>query len=101
MKTNFSKVGWTVSLFFVALYLICIAWGYLFISDPALVLLHGQLLSLTYPGFVWLSTGSFFLGLVLTFVYGWVGAGLYVLVHNMTCGSCCGGDSHGKGGCCK
>ncbi|MDP4007587.1 MAG: hypothetical protein Q8P68_00160 [Candidatus Peregrinibacteria bacterium] len=95
MVKNFSKVGWTVSLFFAALYLICIAWGFLFINDPELMTLHGQLLALAYPGFVWISAGSFFLGLVLSVVYGWVGAGLYVLLHNMTC---CNGE---KSGCCK
>lgn len=91
-KSHFSQLGWTVSLFFVVLYLICLGWGYL-LTDPALKTLHEQLLALTFPGFIWLSWGSFFWGLVLSFVYGWIGVGIFVWLQKLCCGD--------KDTCCK
>lgn len=91
-KSHFSQLGWMVSLFFIVLYLICLGWGYL-LADAELMTLHQQLVALTFPGFVWFSWGSFIWGLVLSFVYGWVGAGIFVGLEKICCGE--------KGGCCK
>ena len=77
-------MGWTLGLFFVALYTICLAWSTL-LTDPALKTLHVQLLALTFPGFVWLSFGSFIWGAILSFVYGWVGAGIFTWFSKKCC----------------
>jgi hypothetical protein len=84
-QVKFSKIGWTLGLFFVALYLICLVWQAL-LADPALKTLHEQLLSLTFPGFSWLSLGSFVWGAVLSFAYGWIGAAIFAWLSRLCCG---------------
>lgn len=84
-KVGFAKISWTISLFFVALYLICLGWGVL-LTDPVLKTLHHQLLSLIFPGFIWLSFGSFVWGLILSFAYGWIGAIIFVWLRRLCCG---------------
>lgn len=84
-KATFIQIGWTISLFFIALYLICLGWQFL-LTDPTLKILHQQLLALSFPGFSWLTLGSFFWGLGLSFVYGWAGAGIFVGLRRLCCG---------------
>lgn len=97
-KSHFSQLGWTLSLFFVVLYIICLAWSSL-LTDSALQTLHGQLLALTFPGFAWISLGSFVWGLILSFIYGWIGAGIFVWLHKFCCRE--EGKSEAKGNCCN
>jgi hypothetical protein len=84
-KATFIQIGWTISLFFIVLYLVCLGWQFL-LTDPALKTLHVQLLALSFPGFIWLTLGSFFWGLFLSFAYGWVGAGIFVWLRRLCCG---------------
>ncbi len=59
-------LGLSLSLFFVITYILCVIFDLLF---------PGQAMYQTWlkllPGFTWLNWGSFVLGLVETFVYGW------------------------------
>lgn len=96
MKKGFTSWGLTLGYFGVFLYLICIAGGYVLLRSPEAVALHKVLLAITFPGFVWLSAGSFFYGLVLSFVYGWIAAALLLLA----CKLADGGKGGEHGSCC-
>ena len=50
------------------------------------------------PGFAWISWGSFFLGLVESYGYGWYVALIWVPLYNVFL---CGSDRHGCGSCCS
>ncbi len=69
-------MGWALSLFLVATYLVCIAFDLIF-PQYAMYEVWAPLL----PGFVWLTPLSFFVGLVESALYGWyvalVFGGLY------------------------
>lgn len=97
MKKGFTSCGLTLGYFGVFLYLICIAGGYVLLRSPEAMELHKVLLAVTFPGFVWLSAGSFFYGLVLSFVYGWIAAALFHLACRLA-GTCKDGE---HGSCCR
>ncbi len=84
MKTSFYKMSLTTGLFLVAIYIICLGWQYL-LTDVAIKTLHMQLLSLTFPGFVWLSWGSFIWGAILSVVYGLIGVSIFRWLHKICC----------------
>lgn len=96
MKKGFTSCGLTLGLFASFVYIVCILGGYLIPRSAELMTLHNQLLAVTFPGFVWLGAGSFFYGLVLSFVYGWIAVALFFLAHKLAGG--CEGE---HGGCCK
>lgn len=68
------SLGLTGAVSFVA----CVAWG---LATPQSVHMH-PLLEMILPGFHWLSVGSFFLGLVESFLWGVWGAVVFVPIHN-------------------
>jgi hypothetical protein len=59
-------LGLGISLLFVISYVLCVALGLIWWGDG----LHQPWLQFL-PGFTWLSWGTFFLGLMESFVYGW------------------------------
>jgi hypothetical protein len=71
---------WTVAtaLFTAISYVLCVLGGLLL---PGLPIPH-RTLELLLPGFAWISTSSFLIGLVETFGYGLYAGGLFVLLHN-------------------
>jgi uncharacterized protein DUF5676 len=71
-------LGMSASLFFVISYLICVL-GYLLF--PALPIEHAAL-AIFLPGFELLSWGTFFLGLVESFAYGWYIAVIFGPLYN-------------------
>ena len=71
-------VGFSVSLFFVISYVLCLI-GYL--AFPDLPIAHGAL-SIFLPGFKLLDWQSFFLGLVESFAWGWYVAVILVPLYN-------------------
>jgi hypothetical protein len=71
-------VGFSLSLFLVISYLICLI-GYLVF--PELPIAHTGL-SIFLPGFKLLDWQSFFLGLVESFAYGWYVAVILVPLYN-------------------
>lgn len=70
-------VGWSLSLFLVVSYLLCVAYGLLVPSYP----MHPAWSALL-PGFSWISWSSFFLGLAEVFAYGWYAAVVFVPLYN-------------------
>lgn len=59
--------GWTLSLFLLVSYLICIGFGVL---APQSMLMHESWAPLL-PGFEWLTWSGFIAGAIGSFLYGW------------------------------
>ncbi len=72
-RMSILTVGMSVGTFFLATYILCVAYG-VFVSAQGM---H-QLLQLIIPGFTWITWQSFSLGLVVVFAYGWYIAGVFV-----------------------
>ncbi len=70
--------GWSLSLFFLISYLICII-GYLLL--PGLPINHAAL-QIFLPGFQLLTWASFFVGLIESFAYGWYIALIFGPLYN-------------------
>lgn len=70
-------VGMSVSLLFAISYVLCIALGVVWWDAG----LHQPWLQFL-PGFTWLSPGTFLLGLVESFAYGWYVALVFVPLFN-------------------
>jgi hypothetical protein len=70
-------VGMSVGLLFVISYVLCVALGLIWWEGG----LHQPWLQFL-PGFSWLSPGSFLLGLVESFAYGWYVALVFVPLFN-------------------
>ena len=75
---NTKIVTWSAGLFTAISFLICVIFG---LITPETVHMH-QFLEIVLPAFVWISLGSFLLGLVESFLWGaYIGFG-YSLIHN-------------------
>ena len=74
---SLAVVGWSLSLFLVISYVLCVLYGLLVPSYP----MHPAW-SAFLPGFVWLSWSSFALGLIEVFAYGWYAAVVFVPLYN-------------------
>ena len=70
-------VGMSVGLLFVISYVLCVALGLIWWEGG----LHQPWLQFL-PGFSWLSPGTFLLGLVESFAYGWYVALVFVSLFN-------------------
>jgi len=76
---NTKLVTWTLALFASLSFVICVVYGLL---TPESVHMHG-FLEAVLPAFAWLSLGSFFLGLVESFLWGvYLGLG-FSLIYNV------------------
>lgn len=69
--------GWTLSLFLLVTYLICVGFGLLV---PARFHMH-EAWDPLLPGFEWLTWTGFASGAVGSFLYGWYAAVLLVPLH--------------------
>lgn len=69
--------GWTLSLFLLITYLICVGFGLLV---PARFHMHDAWAPLL-PGFEWLIRPGFIAGAIGSFPYGWYAAVLLVPLH--------------------
>ena len=69
--------GWTLSLFLLVTYLICVGFGLLV---PARFHMHEAWAPLL-PGFEWLTLPGFIAGAIGSFLYGWYAAVLLVPLH--------------------
>lgn len=76
-RLSLAVMGWSLSLFLAITFVLCVIYGLLVPSQP----MHPAWAPLL-PGFVWLSWGSFVIGLVETFAYGWYAAAVYVPLYN-------------------
>ncbi len=83
MKATLSlgAVGNASSLFLAISFLLCVV-GDLLMPQHAMYPVWERLL----PGFVWLSWGSFFLGLVESYAWGWYFTLIWVPLYNVTAG---------------
>lgn len=67
VRSSIMLWGWTLSLFLLISYLLCIAFGLL---APGSMHMHEAWEPLL-PGFEWLTLTGFFAGAVGSFAYGW------------------------------
>ncbi len=66
MHLHFKPIAWTLALFNVISYLLCILWG---LVTPQSVHMHG-FLETVLPAFVWITPLGFLLGLIESFLWG-------------------------------
>lgn len=80
MKQGLSlvAVGFATSLFLAITFVLCVGFDLLF---PAHAMVHAWQKLL--PDFQWLSWGSFFLGLIESYAYGWYIALIWVPLYNV------------------
>lgn len=76
-RLRLRPVGMSLSLLFVISYVLCVALGLIWWGSG----LHEPWLQFL-PGFTWISPGSFLLGLVESFAYGWYIALVFVPLFN-------------------
>jgi hypothetical protein len=76
-RLRLMPVGMSIGLLFAISYVLCIALGLIWWDGG----LHQPWLQFL-PGFTWLSPGTFLLGLVESFVYGWYVALVFVPLFN-------------------
>jgi len=76
-RLSLLAVGHASSLFLVITFTICVVFDLLF-PGHAMYRVWQDLL----PGFEWISWGSFFLGLVISYSYGWYFALIWVPLYN-------------------
>ncbi|PIR04037.1 MAG: hypothetical protein COV59_02525 [Candidatus Magasanikbacteria bacterium CG11_big_fil_rev_8_21_14_0_20_39_34] len=87
-ECNFFRCSNRVGIFLVALYILCFAWYFI---HPVNQSVHIQMLEMSYFGFSGMNFVSFLLGAIQTYIWGYVGVGLWSLL------GCC----HTKGTCKK
>jgi 2TM family of unknown function (DUF5676) len=75
-ELNIRVMTWSLATFTLSSFIVCILYGLIVPESMHLV----QFLEITLPGFKWLSIGSFFIGLIESFLYG-VYAGLVYTTH--------------------
>lgn len=71
-------LGLSISSLFVISYVLCVALGLIWWDGG----LHQPWLQFL-PGFTWISWGSFFLGLIESFLYGWYVALVFTPLFNV------------------
>lgn len=71
------QLGWSLSLFFVITYVLCVASGAI-VPDWEM---HRPWLQF-FPGFEWLTLKGFIIGLVESFIYGWYVSVIFVPLFN-------------------
>ena len=77
-SVSFSAVGHATSLFLAISFVVCVA-GDLMMPAHEMHSAWQRLL----PGFLWLTWGSFFLGLVESYAYGWYFTLIWVPLYNV------------------
>ena len=77
-SVSFSAVGHATSLFLAISFVVCVA-GDLVMPAHEMHSAWERLL----PGLVWLTWGSFFLGLVESYAYGWYFTLIWVPLYNV------------------
>lgn len=88
-KCNYWKCANAVGIFLVALFVICFVWYYV---RPVEQELHLRLFRMAFFGFDEMNVASFVLGAIQSYVWGYVGVGLWTLAGCcLKPGECCGG----------
>jgi len=76
---NIWKNGTRIGLFFVILFVVCFTWFYLRGGSSELKNLHNNLFALTFFGWSGMNFLSFILGLIQSFIWGYIAVALWVL----------------------
>ena len=74
-------LGMSLGVLIAVTYVLCVAFDLLF---PSLAM--NSVWAPLFPGFVWLSWTSFFLGLIESFAYGWYAALVFAPSYNFFAG---------------
>ena len=75
-----------LGIFFAFLFIICFFWYWI---HPVQQAYHQQSLELWFYGYTGVNVVSFFLGIVQSFIWGYVFVGLWNLAGGFKCGKCC------------
>lgn len=87
-KCDYKHIAVPVGLVFALVYVVCYFWGYTN-NEPAVRELHLNLLKLSFLGFTGMNGLSFFLGLIQSFIWGLILAGVFYLGYkHCPCESC-------------
>ena len=70
---------WSLGSASAVSFVLCIVWG---LVTPESLHMH-EFLESVLPGFEWLSLGSFFIGLIESFLWGAYAALIFVPLHNL------------------
>lgn len=76
-RISISIIGHATSLFLAVTFVLCVGFDLIFPQFAMNEHWRGML-----PGFTWLSPGSFVLGLIESYAYGWYFALVWVPLHN-------------------
>ena len=75
---RFTPVALSLGVFLAITFTLCVIWGLVF---PGTGLMQ-RALEAAFPWFTWLSWGSYFVGLVESFLYGIYAAAVFVPLYN-------------------
>lgn len=78
MMLNLKVVSWSLGLFGLVTFLVCVAYG--LIAPEALHM--KSFLESVLPGFRWLTVGGFVIGLVESFLFGVYAGLVYTWIYN-------------------
>lgn len=81
-RINLRAAGHATSLVLAGAFTVCVIYG-LLVPGAAMHTVWGPFL----PGFVWISPGSFVLGLVESYLYGWLLSAPWVWLYNRFAGA--------------
>ena len=79
------RIGNKVGIFLALLFIVCFVWYWV---HPVHQELHMQLLELSFFGYEGMNVSSFILGLVQSYIWGYIGVALWQSTY--TCCWCCG-----------
>ncbi len=79
------RTGNKVGIFLALLFIVCFIWYWV---NPVHQELHMQLLELSFFGYEGMTIGSFILGLVQSYIWGYIGVALWCL-SSYCCRCCC------------
>jgi hypothetical protein len=77
-RLRFTLVALGLGLFLAITFTLCVIWGLLFPHTT----FQQRILEAVFPWFTWLSWGSYFVGLVESFLYGVYAAAVFVPLYN-------------------
>lgn len=76
---SFGKLGARMGLFFAILFVVCFVWFYVRSGGSEIKQLHDNLFALSFLGWSGMNIGSFILGLIQTFIWGYIAVALWNL----------------------
>ena len=74
--------GLRLSVFFAILFTVCFIWFYIRGGGNELTQLHNNLLALAFFGWSGMNAISFILGIIQSFIWGYIATGLWYLANS-------------------